>query len=240
MPLHWLAAYQAQLANAGDPIRAASMAAYMKNIHYFIGIPTPIRRKLCKSIEIAASRELTEAQLMALAQLLWQQREREYHYCAIDLLARSQQKLTASAMPELEMLITTHSWWDSIDGIASNIVGPLALRESAVLARLDQLVSDENLWLRRTAILYQLSYKSATDETRLFHACLSNAADPDFFIRKAIGWVLRQYARVAPQAVRDFVAAQQARLSPLSQREALNRSGIRLRSVHYYSSSPPP
>ncbi|WP_410500035.1 DNA alkylation repair protein [Chitinibacter sp. S2-10] len=215
----WLSAYQTLLSPARDPIRAAGMAAYMKNHFTFIGIPTPSRRKLVRHLELQAKKDLNAEQIMGLANLLYQQAEREYHYCAIDLLACCHSKLTAAELPQLESLIVTHSWWDSVDTLASKIVGPLVQREPDLMTRMDELVCADNMWLRRTAILYQLGAKSATDEARLFHACLANAGDSDFFIRKAIGWALRQYARIAPEVVRQFVAQHQ--LSPLSQREAL-------------------
>lgn len=225
MPLaRYLADYQTQLSSAADPIRAMGMAAYMKHHFAFLGIPTPDRRKMVAQIELAAKKELKSAQLLALAALLYSQNEREYHYCALDLLHRCHHRLSAADWPQIEALIVQHSWWDSVDTLAAKIVGPLVKREPALLARMDELIGHDNLWLRRTAILYQLGAKADTDQARLFKACLANAADPDFFIRKAIGWALRQYARTAPAAVADFVARHRAQLSPLSQREALKHS----------------
>lgn len=217
----WLSQYQQALSPAGDPIRAASMAAYMKYHFVFLGIPTPERRKLVAHIEQTAKQELSAAQLLALAALLYQQNAREYHYCALDLLVRCQHKLSTTDLAALETLITTHSWWDSVDTLAAKIIGPLVKREPTLLSTMDMWAQHSNLWLRRIAILYQLSWKQDTDTTRLFGYCLLNAAEPDFFIRKAIGWALRQYARVAPQAVLEFVTAHQQQLAPLSVSEAL-------------------
>jgi 3-methyladenine DNA glycosylase AlkD len=221
MLARWLNDYQQALSPASDPIQAASMAAYMKHHFAFNGIPTPLRRKLVAHIELAAKQELSAAQLLALALLLHQQSAREYHYCALDLLVRCHRKLSATDLPALETLITTHSWWDSVDILAAKIVGPLVKREPSLLTTMDQWAQHPNVWLRRTAILYQLSWKQDTDAARLFAYCLSNAAERDFFIRKAIGWALRQYARAAPQAVLDFVSTHQQQLAPLSVSEAL-------------------
>lgn len=224
MLARYLAEYQHQLNSAADPIRAAGMSAYMKHHFSFIGIPTPTRRKLIKTVEIAAAKQCDESELLKLAQALWLQAEREYHYCAIELLIRGQAKLSLAALPVLEHLICTQSWWDSVDTLASKVVGDLARREPALLAQLDQWQTSPQLWLRRTAIIYQLGWKADTDVARLFQACRVNRADTDFFIRKAIGWALRQYARTAPQAVIEFVA--HTELSPLSQREALKHCNI--------------
>lgn len=221
MLARWLNDYQQALSPASDPIQAASMAAYMKQHFIFLGIPTPKRRKLVEPIELAAKKELSAAQLLALADLLYQQNAREYHYCALDLLVRGHRKLGTADLAALETLISTHSWWDSVDTLAAKIVGPLVKRESSLLTTMDIWAQHPNVWLRRTAILYQLSWKQDTDAARLFCYCLLNAAEPDFFIRKAIGWALRQYARAAPQAVLDFVTAHQQQFSALSVSEAL-------------------
>ena len=221
MLARYLAEYQNQLNSAADPIRAEGMSAYMKHQFSFIGIPTPIRRKLIKRVEVAAIQQCGEADLLQLAQALWKQPEREYHYCAIELLIRAQAKLSLAALPLIEQLICTQSWWDSVDTLASKVVGELARREPALIALLDQWQTSPQLWLRRTAIIYQLGWKTSTDASRLFQACRVNAADTDFFIRKAIGWALRQYARTDATAVIDFV--EQTPLSALSRRAALKQ-----------------
>ncbi|QLG89469.1 DNA alkylation repair protein [Chitinibacter bivalviorum] len=217
----WLGTYQNTLASAADPIRAIGMAAYMKNQFIFMGIPTPTRRKLLASFEFKIKQDSSADEILALAHALYQLAEREYHYSALDLLVRCQSKLSAEHLPALEALITTHSWWNTVDLLASKVVGQLVQTDRTLVTRMDELVSHPNLWLRRTAILYQLGWKTDTDQARLFHACLANAAETDFFIRKAIGWALRQYARVEPAAVADFVTQHRAQLSALSQREAL-------------------
>ncbi|MGL4995035.1 MAG: DNA alkylation repair protein [Deefgea sp.] len=219
MLARYLAEYQHQLYSANDPKQAEGMSAYMKHQFAFIGIPAPQRRNLVLQLERAAAKDCTEPELLELAQALWLQPEREFQLCAIDLLVRSQHKLTAHALPTLEQLICSQSWWDSVDTLASKVVGPIARREPLLIALLDQWQTSPHLWLRRTAIIYQLGWKTATDETRLWQACRVNAADADFFIRKAIGWALRQYARTAPDKVRHFV--EQTPLSALSRREAL-------------------
>jgi len=117
-------------------------------------------------------------------------------------------------------LITTKSWWDTVDALATRFVGDLVRRHPALVATMDDWSAEPDLWLVRTAILHQLHYGPATDTERLFAYCSRQAGHPDFFVRKAIGWALRHYARTDPDAVRQFVAAHASRLSPLSVREA--------------------
>jgi 3-methyladenine DNA glycosylase AlkD len=100
-------------------------------------------------------------------------------------------------------------------------VGPLVARHPALVATMDAWVGEENLWLARTAILHQLRYGGGTDADRLFRYCLAQSAHRDFFIRKAIGWALREYAKTDPVAVTSFVRSHESQLSPLSVREAL-------------------
>src|SRR5262249_25589456 len=127
---------------------------------------------------------------------------------------------TPTLLPTVAELITTKSWWDTVDTLASDTVGPMVRNHPELLSTMDEWVRDDNLWIARTAILHQLSYKEDTDADRLFRYCLAQAGHRDFFIRKAIGWALRQYAHTNPEAVRAFLAGHGDLLSPLSVREA--------------------
>ncbi|WP_283151132.1 DNA alkylation repair protein [Silvimonas soli] len=216
----WLERYVAVLAPAADPLRAPQMVAYMRGHFAYLGVATPQRRILTKPLEKEARQALAEAALLDLADALWAQPEREYQYAACDLLAACAKALTPVALPRLLALVVTKSWWDSVDTLAGRIIGGLVLRHPELIPQIDQLVLAENLWLRRTAIIYQLHWKASTDVSRLFHACLANAADTDFFIRKAIGWGLREHAWTDPDIIRAFVQQHAERLSPLSIREA--------------------
>ncbi len=221
----WLAQYEATLAPAADQLRAEKMAAYMRGHFVYLGIATPQRRLLTRPLEKSATAALTEAELLALAQTLWQQPAREYQYAACDLLERAEKRLTPAALPVLLALVTQKSWWDSVDTLASHSVGRLVGRFTQLVPQMDTLVEHDNLWLRRTAILYQLGWKTRTDVPRLLDACLRNADHPDFFIRKGIGWALREYAWTAPETIRAFLAQHGHRLSPLSVREASKHLG---------------
>ncbi|MEU9304222.1 DNA alkylation repair protein [Streptomyces sp. NPDC048269] len=207
-------------AAAADPARAVPMTAYMKDVAPFLGIPTPLRRELSKAVTKDTPRP-SETDCAALALGCWRLPEREYHYFAVDYLRRHVSRCSSGLLPVVRHLITTVPWWDTVDLLAAHTVGPLVAADPALAAVMDEWIGDDDLWLARTALLHQLRYKSATDTGRLFGYCRRQADHPDFFVRKAIGWCLREYAKTDPAAVRAFVEAERRSLSPLSVREAL-------------------
>ncbi|MBM3115722.1 DNA alkylation repair protein [Jeongeupia naejangsanensis] len=215
----------AGLAPLADPATAAPMAAYMRGRFAFLGIKTPARRSVSTPLIRAARKSMTPADRLAAAQKLWALPEREYLIVAVDLLADRPATLGIAVLPVLDTLIGSKSWWDSVDGLAASVVGPLLQAEPALRTVMDDWAGGDRLWHARTALLFQLGYKTDTDTTRLFGYCRALADHPDFFIRKAIGWALRQYARTDADAVRGFVATERERLSPLSVREALKHLG---------------
>jgi 3-methyladenine DNA glycosylase AlkD len=205
---------------ARDAEKAPAMEAYMRDQFAFLGIPSPARVALGRAA-IEGTAKPTEADLIALSNTLWTMPEREYQYFAAWYLRRHQRVLTTDFMGTARRLITTTSWWDTIDELAQNVVGPLVQRERTLVATMDEWIEDDDLWLARTAILHQNRWRAATDAERLFRYSARRAPDKEFFIRKAIGWALREYTRVDPEAVRRFVAEHDAELSGLSKREAL-------------------
>lgn len=205
---------------AADPDRGAPMAAYMRHRFPFLGIPSVPRRKLATRVTRGLPAP-DEADLVAVALGCWRLPEREYQHFGCDWLIRHAGTLSAASVPALRTLITTKPWWDTVDALATRVVGPLVVRCPAGRSTMDVWLADDDLWLIRTAILHQLTYRERTDAGWLFAACAARAEHPDFFIRKAIGWALRQYARTDPEAVRGFVAEHRGRLSGLSVREAL-------------------
>lgn len=190
------------------------MAAYIKGKFTFLGIQTPLRREASLPLIRAFAGNPIEA-----AEALWALPEREYQYVAIDLLRRQSKQLNGDHLPALEALVQHKSWWDSVDGLAVTI-GSIVLRQPELARRMDSLIESPNLWLRRVALLHQLEWKDSTDEARLFDYCRQCADEKEFFIRKAIGWALRQYARTNPTAVRGFLGMHREKLSGLSFREA--------------------
>jgi 3-methyladenine DNA glycosylase AlkD len=205
---------------AADPERSVSMRAYMKDVAPFLGITTPARRALSGSVLEGTPRP-TEDDCTALALRCWAFPEREYHYFAIDYLRRHVRRLSSGFLPVTRHLVTASPWWDTVDALASHVVGGLVAADPGLKTDMDAWIEDDHLWIARTALLHQLRYKGETDTRRLFAYCVRQSGHPDFFIRKAIGWCLREYAKTDAEAVRDFVARERSRLSPLSVREAL-------------------
>ncbi|MFG2352877.1 DNA alkylation repair protein [Streptomyces sp. NPDC048521] len=209
---------------AADPGRAPAMRAYMKGVAPFLGIPTPARRALSRTVQAGTPRP-DEADCTAIALRCWELPEREYHYFAVDWLRRHAARCSSGFLPVARHLITTVSWWDTVDLLAVHVVGALVAADPKLTADMDAWVTDGDLWVARTALLHQLTYKGRTDADRLFAYCLVQSGHPDFFVRKAIGWALREYAKTDPEAVRTFLARERGRFAPLTVREALKNIG---------------
>jgi 3-methyladenine DNA glycosylase AlkD len=214
---------QAAFAAQANPENACAMRSYLRDHFDFLGIKTPLRRALIKDLG-KVDFHLTD--LEQLARALWLLPEREYQYAAIDLLATHKKKVDVSQLSSwLNLMLNLaqeKSWWDSVDGLASVTNDILfASRAQDSQLQMDKAVKHPNMWVRRIAMIHQLGWRLETDQARLFNYAQELAHEEDFFIRKAIGWALRDYARWQPEAVREFVEAHRAHLSNLSVREAL-------------------
>ena len=205
---------------ARDPERAAPMSAYLRNQFVFYGIPTPARVALSRQVVADLDRP-DEHDLVALADAAWARPEREHQYLACWLLRRHHSVLTPAFLPTARRAITTRSWWDTVDVLAAHVVGWIVHEHRELEQVMGSWLVDDDLWLARTSLLHQLAWKDDTDPDVLFAACLTRAADTEFFLRKAIGWALRSYSTVDPAAVERFVADHADQLSGLSRREAL-------------------
>lgn len=205
-----------------DPARAATMSAYMRGQFPFLGIPSPQQKALLRDVLTGIGKP-GQHDLREAAMGLWRLPEREYQYAAAALLRRFVQVCDEACLSTIHHLIITKSWWDTVDALAVHVVGPLAARFPALNAVMDGWASSANIWLARTAILHQIAYKDRTDSSRLFRYCLERSGDTEFFIRKAIGWALREYSKTDGDAVRTFVSQHEAELSGLSKREAMLR-----------------
>ncbi|MGW1607824.1 DNA alkylation repair protein [Streptomyces sp. NPDC002285] len=214
----------AAYAAAADPERAAAARAYMKDVAPFLGIPTPDRRALSRAVLKGTPRP-DEADCTAIALRCWELPEREYHYFAVDYLRRHVGRCSSGFLPVTRHLVTTVSWWDTVDALAAHVVGGLVGADPKLTADMDAWIADDDLWVARTALLHQLRYKDHTDTSRLFAYCLRQSGHTDFFIRKAVGWCLREYAKTDPEVVREFLARERGRFAPLSVREALKNIG---------------
>jgi 3-methyladenine DNA glycosylase AlkD len=205
---------RAVLEPLADAVKAAGMRAYMQDRFPFLGVQTPTRRQTTRSLVRGYAGDALVA-----AQALWAEPEREFQYVACDLLAARAADLAADAIEDVLGLVSSKSWWDTVDALA-HTVGVLVRRFPALVDRMDELIDDPDLWRRRVALLHQLGWQADTNDERLFRYCLRRADETEFFIRKAVGWALRDYAWHAPAAVRRFLDSDGAKLSPLSLREA--------------------
>lgn len=203
-----------------NPVQAAPMKKYMRDQFEYLGIKTPQSIALQK--EFFSRNGLPEiADLDAILRDLWALPEREFQYVAVGLLGRLEMQIPATFIKTVEYLITTKSWWDTVDSLAAGVVGTHFRRFPEVREKyLSKWRSSNNFWLRRTTILFQLGYKQDTDFELLSDIIRENLGSKEFFINKAIGWALRQYARTDPKAVKKFVNATKD-LNPLSRREAM-------------------
>jgi 3-methyladenine DNA glycosylase AlkD len=210
---------RAAFASAADPARAVAMAAYMRDQFAFFGVPAPAQRRLAATAlgDLPAP---DEADVVAFTAACWAAPERELQYAACDYAIRHVRRCRDRFLDHTRTLLTTKSWWDTVDALAANVVGPLVRSHPPLISVMDDWIDDEDQWLARTAIIHQLHAKERTDSTRLFGYCARRAGDRAFFIRKAIGWALREYSKTDADSVRQFVATH-PELSPLSAREAL-------------------
>jgi 3-methyladenine DNA glycosylase AlkD len=209
-----------ELAKIGDPQRAADMARYMKTDMPFYGVTNPERNKVYREMRRRYPIS-SRAEYVAAVEALWARPHREEKYSAIGLAVDYPEYITIGSIPLYRRMIVEGAWWDFVDDIAIRLVGRVLLDDRARMhPKLDRWIDDPHLWIRRTAILSQIKHKERTDRDQLFGYCLRRADEKEFFIRKAIGWALREYAKTAPDAVRRFALDHRDELSGLSFREA--------------------
>lgn len=218
-------ALQRALQVKADPVRAAGVQKYMKSAMPYYGVTMPVQRQIWRDL-FDAHQFTSRDELHAVALQFWREAKfREERYAAIALTDqrrhRSWQDTTVIAT--YEEMIVTGAWWDYVDAIATHQLGDVLRadpRRMKPLLRRWAKAAD-SMWKRRAAILCQIGFKSQTDLNLLYGCIEPNLSHKDFFIRKAIGWALRQYAWTDPREVKRYVSANRARLSPLSVREAL-------------------
>lgn len=205
-------------AQHADSRIAFDQAAYMKNKFVYYGIPKPQRARLQK--ECFKSYPITsESELVSIIDYLWTLEQREFQYAAMDLSQKYHKLWTPDMFELFEKLIRTKSWWDTVDTIASNIIGKLLFNNPNLQSRMDAWIADPDFWVRRTALIYQLRYKSETNHEKLFLYCAKTMHEKEFFIRKAIGWALREYSKTSPGKAQEFIETNKSSLSGLSIKE---------------------
>lgn len=226
MPLP--AAVEFRLRAVADPARAPGMQAYMKSAMPYLGVPAQPLRKVCRELFNDLSWATSERWQQEVFGLWYCANYREVRYAAIELTgvraAREFQRV--DALPMYRELIVSGAWWDFVDAIATQRFWPILQNEREPMERtMLAWSSDDNMWIRRSAILCQIKAKDRTD-LDLLYACIEpSLGSREFFLRKAIGWALRQYAWTDPAEVRRYVSQNAARLSGLSRREALKNIG---------------
>ena len=220
-PKQFAIAVEHALMPLADEAKAQGMKAYLLNQFEFLGLAAPVRRQAVK--DIGKVKWQSSDDLLAVAELLWQKPQREYCYTAVDLLSKHSNMLSVNDLPALQALLLIEPWWETVDGLSAVIAKVMraAVQEKPNAAvAMDVWLKHPSHWVRRSAMLHQLGWRLDTDTTRLFGYAQTLSDEKEFFIRKAIGWALRDYARWNPQAVTDFLVEHRGTLSALSVREA--------------------
>ncbi|MFS9449689.1 DNA alkylation repair protein [Streptococcus cristatus] len=197
------------------PDDAVAMKAYMKNKFEFLGVKTPVRRKLTKTFFKQQTDLVIDWNFINEA---WNYPYRKLQYTALDYLEIRKKLLTPSDLPRLKKLAQTKSWWDTIDFL-DRLVGSIIARFPETKEIILSWSCDKDFWLRRLAIDHQLLRKEDTDTELLEKILVNNLGQTEFFINKAIGWALRDYSKTNPDWVRDFIERHQAEMAALSIRE---------------------
>ena len=196
------------------------MSAYMRHKFSFFGIKTPARKSLSKRFLSDFGEPESLEEIERLAKNCFAAPQRELHYFVGDWLKPKAKRLPPEILPLLEDLIITKSWWDTVDFLSPSIAGVILAQDSALWSKFpDRWISSSNLWLRRSAILWQLKRKQETDDERLFYYCSLCREEEEFFIQKAMGWALRERSKTNESSVRRFLESHQ--MPPLTEREAL-------------------
>ena len=213
----YVSSLHAFLNEHADPANALAMSKYMKDHFPFFGIKSPERKSLFS--EFSRSHFIPDDWKEVIL-LCWHHGEREMQYVAMDMVYKMKRKLQRNDLNFIEKLIVNKSWWDTVDFLASNIAGHFFFMFPDLINPVtDKWRHSGNMWLVRTCILFQLKYRDYTDFKLLQSLIHENKYSNEFFIQKAIGWSLRQYAKYYPKEVRAFVA--ETELKKLSRREAL-------------------
>jgi 3-methyladenine DNA glycosylase AlkD len=220
----WYETVSRTFAAAGNAERAAGQSRYMKHKFVYFGLKMPewmaITNGFFKNLGLPPISILDD-----LVELCFEDDHREMQYFAIESVQRHLKKQAATYINHLEWLITTKSWWDSVDWIAK-LVGMFFQRHPQLIQPVtERWMSSGNIWLQRVSIIFQLSYKDKTDTDLMFQYILRVAESKEFFLRKGAGWALRQHSRIDGVLVRSFVEANAERLSGLTKREALRLIG---------------
>jgi len=208
-----------ELKRNSNPKIAKEQKAYMRNQFEFCGIKTQLRREIQKPF-LAKSYLPPKTDLEKIVKTLWNKPQREYQFIAQELVFKYTQQFDKNDIALLEFMVTHKSWWDTVDYIAVKLIGAYFIRFPEQLdSYIDRWIASGNIWLQRCCLLYQLKSKDNMDTQRLQYIIQKLLGSKEFFINKAIGWVLREYSKTNPKWVKDFTENND--LANLSRREAL-------------------
>jgi 3-methyladenine DNA glycosylase AlkD len=218
--MDFITALEKEFIAQANTAQSSAMEAYMKNHFPFFGIAMPQRRAILKSVSAEYSDEI-KANARTLAFQLYEKPQREFHYCAIELLIQNcSKKLVINDIHWIEQLLLTYSWWDTVDTISKYLLGSyLTQFPEQTNMVIEKFSNASNIWLNRSTLLFQLDYKKNTNFSILEAVCEHFKESNEFFIQKAIGWALREYSKINPIAVQNYVIS--TNLKPLSKKEAL-------------------
>lgn len=200
--------------------KAASMKAYMKNRYEFLGVTAPERKLIFRELWAQYKNELI-TNWAEIVDLLWKDKYRESKYVAMEIIRKVEKQLDLRDLPFIERLITDKSWWDTVDFLASHAVGQILLKHPTKAPQIAHGYMDgDNMWLQRTSMIFQLFYKDRSNAKLMTDLIDKTIGSKEFFINKASGWALRQYARTDPEFVREYLYMKDDQLSNLTKREA--------------------
>jgi 3-methyladenine DNA glycosylase AlkD len=215
----YLESLDAEFVKSGEKAIRLKAKKYLLNQFDFFGIIAPKRRLITKEF---LKKEMQPEDTDMLVRLLWRKDQREFQYFGMELLEENIMDKGFKDLKLLEFMITHKSWWDTIDFISPKLVGAILKEDNERLKKTCEMwIKSECMWLRRAALLCQMKFKDKTNEVLLFDLVKVASKEKDFFIRKAIGWALREYSKTNPDSVQEFVDTTQ--LSNLSKKEALKR-----------------
>lgn len=206
-----------------NPTNAAAMTAYLKGLFPFFGMNSPKRREINRLFLLENTMPNVET-LSELTKEAWLQDERDFQHFMMEFWEKYKKEWTEETIVDFEYMISNKSWWDTVDFIATHLVGKyFLLFPHQIQPITEKWMTSGNMWLQRACLIFQLHYKEKTDIDLLYAFILQLNTSKEFFIQKAIGWALRQLAKREPETVRKFVLAN--KLMPLSKREALKHIG---------------
>ena len=220
-PAQLLAQLHTAFAQKADPLIAVQQQRYMKSTMAYWGIKKPVIDQICREL-FAQAKPVDNAQYVeTLEYLFTHATKREEWYAAIVYARKFSTFIIPQNVPVYMQLVLRGQWWDIVDDVSVNLIGKALCTATDMSTLVRAWIVHDNMWVRRTALLVQLKYKQKTDFELLTHLIATVAHEKEFFIRKAIGWVLREYSKTNPEVVYAYVTLQRSTLSPLSVREGL-------------------